>query len=45
MSPTMIPKKTGKKNAIKGLGSTSWYFGGRMSFMKNSKGFTNRGLS
>ena len=45
MSPTMIPKKIGKKIARIGDGSTSRYRGGETSCMINSKGFTHHGLS
>ena len=45
MSPTMIPKKSGKKTARTGEGSISRYRGGATSCMIISKGFTHRGLS
>ena len=44
-SPTMIPKKSGKKMARIGVGSTSRYRGGATSCMMNSKGLTHGGLS
>ncbi len=45
MSPTMSPKKSGKKMARIGDGSTSRYRGGATSCMMNSNGLTHAGLS
>ena len=45
ISPTMSPKKMGKKIARTGEGSNSPYFGSATSPMMNSKGLIHAGLS